>query len=109
MLRYQNLGKDRYRQEEKMNKNYFAKIAGALALVVVMAVVSLNRMSTGGQEMAEEMDSVSRMLVTSGDPLRIAVFGSSHSWGATLEDRFMAYPYRLSPRVDNFAYFASGK
>ena len=45
--------------------------------------------------------------VTAGDPLRIAVFGLSQSWGAILTDRCMAYPYRLSPRVDNFAYFAA--
>ena len=49
-----------------------------------------------------------RDLVTAKDPLRVAVFGSSHSWGANLEERFKAYPYRLSPTVDNFAYFASG-
>ena len=50
-----------------------------------------------------------RQLITAGDPLRVAVFGSSQSWGAVLKDRFDAYPYRLSPRVDNFAYFSSGK
>lgn len=49
-----------------------------------------------------------RQLITADDPLRIAVFGSSQSWGAILKDRFDAYPYRISPRVDNFAYFSSG-
>lgn len=49
-----------------------------------------------------------RALLNNGDPLRIAVFGTSNSWGAQLGDRYKAYPYRLSPTVDNYAYFSSG-
>ena len=74
------------------------KLAVGMLFVVGMATVSFHCFM-GGKE---------RLLITSGDPLRVAVFGSSHSWGAALSDRFKAYPYRLSPRVENFAYFASG-
>ena len=82
------------------------KFAGTVGALAIIAVVSL-------QQMGVPVFSTSpRQLlgngVTGGDPLRIAVFGSSQSWGAVLEDRFQAYPYRLSPRVDNFAYFAAG-
>lgn len=87
-----------------MIRTHWIKFAVAMSCLVAMAVVSVNKLA--GSPMS---DSMRRQLVTAGDPLRIAVFGSSHSWGATLEDRFMAYPYRLSPRVDNFAYFASGE
>lgn len=97
-----------------MNKTYVGQMLAIMTVVVVMAVCALNQLSSGVgmKEVGFEnlsSNSMSRKLVTAGDPLRIAVFGSSHSWGATLEDRFNAYPYRLSPRVDNFAYFASGK
>mmetsp|Transcript_28085 Transcript_28085/g.41373 ORF Transcript_28085/g.41373 Transcript_28085/m.41373 type:complete len:433 (-) Transcript_28085:77-1375(-) len=54
------------------------------------------------------VNSEHRSLLNNGDPLRIAVFGSSNSWGAQLGDRFDAYPYKLSPTVDNYAYFSSG-
>mmetsp|Transcript_23203 Transcript_23203/g.34253 ORF Transcript_23203/g.34253 Transcript_23203/m.34253 type:complete len:437 (-) Transcript_23203:2271-3581(-) len=40
--------------------------------------------------------------------LRIAVFGSSNSWGAKLDSRFDAYPYLLSPNVFNYADYAAG-
>jgi len=82
-------------------RSHWTKFLVAISCLVAMVVVSVNQLSGS-------TDGTRRQLVTAGDPLRIAVFGSSHSWGATLEDRFMAYPYRLSPRVDNFAYFASG-
>jgi hypothetical protein len=72
-----------------------------------MAVVSLQQMA--GVTVFGQYSLSNRQLITAGDPLRIAVFGSSQSWGAILDDRFMAYPYRLSPRVDNFAYFSSGE
>jgi len=40
--------------------------------------------------------------------LRIAVFGSSNSWGATLQSRYEAYPYLLSSSVKNYASYAAG-
>jgi len=40
--------------------------------------------------------------------LRVAAFGSSNTWGAGLASRFDAYPYLLSPEVDNYASFAAG-
>ena len=90
-----------------MFRSNFAKLVVVFACVAAVAVVSVKQIGIF------ENQDVSRQLlgngVTAGDPLRIAVFGSSQSWGAILEDRFMAYPYRLSPRVDNFAYFAAGK
>jgi hypothetical protein len=82
------------------------KFVAAVGGLAIMAIVSLHHM---GETIFR---SAPRELlangITGGDPLRIAVFGSSQSWGAILEDRFQAYPYRLSPRVDNFAYFAAG-
>jgi hypothetical protein len=71
-----------------------------VALATVLGLLSFNFYSSQNQ--------IRRQLITKVDPLRVAVFGSSHSWGASLEERFKAYPYRLSPTVDNFAYFASG-
>jgi len=73
--------------------------AVAVVLALFGTIVSFERV---------RQQSYLRQLITNGDPLRVAVFGSSQSWGAILKDRFDAYPYRISPRVDNFAYFASG-
>jgi hypothetical protein len=71
-----------------------------VALAAAFGLFSFNLYSSREQ--------IRRQLITKADPLRVAVFGSSHSWGAALEERFKAYPFRLSPTVDNFAYFASG-
>jgi hypothetical protein len=90
-----------------MFRSNAAKLVVVCACVAAIAVMSLQQIG-----IFENQDVARQLLgngVTAGDPLRIAVFGSSQSWGAILEDRFMAYPYRLSPRVDNFAYFAAGK
>ena len=84
----------------------FTKFAFAVGAVAIFAVVSLQHMGVAIFE--TESRELLANGVTGGDPLRIAVFGSSQSWGAVLQDRFQAYPYRLSPRVDNFAYFAAG-
>lgn len=75
--------------------------AAALVMVLFGSLVSY-------QVYNVRQENYLRQLITAGDPLRVAVFGSSQSWGAVLKDRFDAYPYRLSPRVDNFAYFSSG-
>lgn len=92
-----------------MNKVYAAKALAAMAMAVIGCIGALNHLSSDTQSaVSADSSNVSRQLITAGDPLRIGVFGSSQSWGASLEDRFNAYPYRLSPRVDNFAYFAAG-
>ena len=49
-----------------------------------------------------------------GDPesdyqdLRFATFGTSRTWGSGLNDRFQAFPYLLSPHVNNLAIRAAG-
>ena len=49
-----------------------------------------------------------------GDPesdyqdLRFATFGTSRTWGSGLHDRFQAFPYLLSPHVNNLAIRAAG-
>lgn len=84
----------------------FTRFLAAVAGLAIMAVVSLEHIGVSLFPTAPRQLLANG--ITGGDPLRIAVFGSSQSWGAILEDRFQAYPYRLSPRVDNFAYFAAG-
>eukprot|EP00542_Grammatophora_oceanica_P019051 CAMPEP_0194047156 /NCGR_PEP_ID=MMETSP0009_2-20130614/23590_1 /TAXON_ID=210454 /ORGANISM="Grammatophora oceanica, Strain CCMP 410" /LENGTH=448 /DNA_ID=CAMNT_0038692683 /DNA_START=42 /DNA_END=1388 /DNA_ORIENTATION=+ len=49
-----------------------------------------------------------RELIFGEDNLRVASFGSSSTWGANLENRFTAFPYLISPTVDNYALFAGG-
>jgi hypothetical protein len=52
--------------------------------------------------------SKSRNLVMGNKNVRLAVFGSSNSWGAMLTSRFDAYPYLLSPEVVNYADYSAG-
>lgn len=40
--------------------------------------------------------------------LRFAAFGTSRTWGSGLQDRFQAFPYLLSPHVNNLAIRAAG-
>ena len=49
-----------------------------------------------------------RRLVFGQDKYRVASFGSSNTWGAGADTRFDAYPYALSPSVQNFAAFSAG-
>ena len=84
----------------------FTRFVAGVGCLAIMAVVSLEQMGVTIFEI--EHRQLLANGITGGDPLRIAVFGSSQSWGAILTDRFQAYPYRLSPSVDNFAYFAAG-
>jgi hypothetical protein len=49
-----------------------------------------------------------RNLVKGVGTYRLAVFGSSNAWGAGLENRYDAYPYRISPEVVNYADYSAG-
>jgi hypothetical protein len=53
-------------------------------------------------------EEASRRQLAGRQGLRYAVFGSSIAWGAGLASRFEAYPYQLSPKVDNYATYAGG-
>ena len=82
--------------------NVFAVFLGLMGLVGMASVLSaLNQLSV--------KDAIVRRLGLGGNnKLRIAVFGGGNAWGVGLEPRFKAYPYLLSPTVQNFAHTSQG-
>ena len=60
------------------------------------------------QQQMQHTSQYNRDLSFGRNSLRVAAFGSSNTWGAGLDNRFEAYPYLLSPEVDNFASFSAG-
>ena len=60
------------------------------------------------QRQMQHTSQYNRDLSFGRNSLRVAAFGSSNTWGAGLDNRFEAYPYLLSPEVDNFASFSAG-
>lgn len=84
----------------------------SLTLLLAIAFVCIIKREIDYHSNSQESDSRNeedrRKLGYGRQGLRYAVFGSSIAWGAGLESRFDAYPYQLSPKVDNYATYAGG-
>jgi hypothetical protein len=85
-----------------------AAIVGIFSLLGVASVLHSNDALAGGSLMSAEGKHWSRKLGFGKDKFRVAVFGGSDAWGTGPESRFKAYPYLVSPTVDNFAHSSMG-
>ena len=75
----------------------FGRVA-SLLLFVGTATIFLHGRRYGSRSLADPSDESFEL-----HSLNWASFGSSHTWGANLDDRNMAYPFLLSPNVKNLA------
>ena len=85
-----------------------------LGIVVLLGIASVLKGVGHGRMLEESLGgenngtTMVRNLGFGQDKLRFAVFGGANAWGVGLESRFKAYPYLLSPTVDNFAHTSMG-
>mmetsp|Transcript_28681 Transcript_28681/g.40544 ORF Transcript_28681/g.40544 Transcript_28681/m.40544 type:complete len:450 (+) Transcript_28681:39-1388(+) len=91
----------------KLPFKYQAAIVTAFALFMLSSF-SQSPTAAAIMRRLQQTEEINHYLVHGEQKLRVAVFGSSNAWGAGLSDRFKAYPYKLSPEVDNYADFSAG-
>jgi hypothetical protein len=82
-------------------------LVASVGIATVFKTLSRGRFLPVSLESKDDASGV-RKLGFGQDRLRVAVFGGANAWGVGLESRFKAYPYLLSPTVDNFAHTSMG-
>ena len=93
----------RMKQAHSLVLSFFALVA----IASVFKTLRYGRFLPASLESKGDASGV-RKLGFGQDRLRVAVFGGANAWGVGLENRFKAYPYLLSPTVDNFAHTSMG-